>query len=92
MLTRSTICTTHLSTHLLRHQVLPKLHHLYSTRNGDFTPSEHAHLKALDHIRAEGMLSAEKKCCKLSMGTVNFSPEVNLAKKRHWLWQQVVKK
>jgi hypothetical protein len=82
----------HLSTHLLRHQALPKLHDLYSTRNGDFTPAERAQLEALDRIRAEGMLSAEKKCHKLSMGTVDFSPEVDLAKKWRWLWQQVVKK
>ena len=26
------------------------------------------------------------------MGNVEFSPEVDLAKKRRWLWQQVVKK
>jgi hypothetical protein len=38
------------------------------------------------------MLSAEKKCRKLAMGNVDFSPKVDLAKKRWWLWQQVVKK
>jgi hypothetical protein len=43
-------------------------------------------------MRADGMRSAEKKCRKLSMGTVDYSPEVDLAKKRRWLWQQVVKK
>jgi hypothetical protein len=37
------------------------------------------------------MLFAEKKCRKLTMGDVDFSPEVDLAKKRRWLWQQVVK-
>jgi hypothetical protein len=82
----------HLSSHLLRHQVLPKLNHLYSSHNGDFTPLECEHLEALDCIRADEMLSAEKKCRKLSMGTVDYSPEVDLAKKRRWLWKQVVKK
>jgi hypothetical protein len=38
------------------------------------------------------MLHAEKKCRKLAMGNVDFSSEVDLAKKRWWLWQQVVKK
>jgi hypothetical protein len=38
------------------------------------------------------MLCAEKKCRKLAMGNVDFSLEVDLAKKRRWLWQQVVKK
>jgi hypothetical protein len=38
------------------------------------------------------MIHAEKKCRKLAMGNVDFSPEVDLAKKRRWLWQQVVKK
>jgi hypothetical protein len=38
------------------------------------------------------MLYAEKQCHKLSMGNVDFLPEVDMARKRHWLWQQVVKK
>jgi hypothetical protein len=46
----------------------------------------------LDWVRAEGMLCAEKKCQKLAMGNVDFSLEVDLAKKQRWLWQQVVKK
>jgi regulator of sirC expression with transglutaminase-like and TPR domain len=37
------------------------------------------------------MLCAKKKCQKLAMGNVDFSLEVDLAKKRLWLWQQVVK-
>jgi hypothetical protein len=49
-------------------------------------------LEKLDRIRSEGMLWAKKKCRKLAMGNVDFSPEVDLAKKRWWLWQQVVKK
>jgi hypothetical protein len=38
------------------------------------------------------MLFAEKKCRKLAMGLVAFSPEVDLARKRRALWKLVVKK
>jgi hypothetical protein len=37
------------------------------------------------------MRFAEKKCRKLAMGSVDFSPEVDLARRRRWVWQQVVK-
>jgi hypothetical protein len=72
----------HLTTHLHRHKVLSKLHHLYSHRDGDFTPDQQHHLEALDMVRAEGMLYAEKRCQKLSMGFVDFSPEVDKARKQ----------
>jgi hypothetical protein len=70
-----------LKTHMDRHQILLKLHHLYLTRNGNFTPLQRQQLETLDRVRTEGMLCAEKKCQKLAMGNVDFSPEVNLAKK-----------
>jgi hypothetical protein len=81
-----------LSEYMLRHKVLSKLHQLYSSRDGSFTPGERQQLESLDRIRAEGMIHAEQKCRKLAMGNVDFSPEVDSAKKRRWLWQQVVKK
>ena len=74
--------TKRLTDHMRRHKVLTKLHHLYSTRDGNFTPDQRQQLETLDLIRVEGMLYAEKKCCKLSMGNVDFSPEVDLARKR----------
>jgi hypothetical protein len=81
-----------LAQHLQRHKVLPKLHKLYSSRNGTFTGPQQQQLETLDRVRTEGMLHAEKKCRKLAMGNVDYSPEVDLAKKRRWLWQQVVKR
>jgi hypothetical protein len=69
--------------------MLPKLHALYSTQEGNFTPAQQQQLETLDRIQTEGMLHAEKKCWKLAMVNVDFSPEVDLAKKRRWLWQQV---
>jgi hypothetical protein len=80
-----------LKTHMDRHQILPQLHHLYSTRNGKFNPLQQQQLEKLDRVHSEGMLFVEKKCQKLAMGNVDFSLEVDLAKKRRWLWQQVVK-
>jgi hypothetical protein len=70
-----------LSEYMHRHKVLPKLHFLYSTRDGNFTPAQCVQLKSLDRIRAEGMIWAKKKCRKLAMGNVDNSPEVDLAKK-----------
>jgi hypothetical protein len=74
--------TTQLSNHMHKHKVLQKLHQLYSSRDGNFTEEQRAQLKSLDQVHAEGMLYAEKKCQKLSMGNVDFSPEVALAQKR----------
>lgn len=84
--------TKHLTSHLRRHKMLAKLHHLYSTRDGDFSDEQQHQLETLDTVRAEGMLYAEKRCRKLSMGFVDFSPQVDMARKRRWLWKQVVKK
>jgi hypothetical protein len=57
-----------------------------------YIPQGMGNLLLSSGIRAEGMLCAEKKCRKLAMGNVDFSPAVDMAKKRWWLWQQVVKK
>jgi hypothetical protein len=35
-------------------------------------------------------LYAEKKCRKLAMGEVNFSPELNKARQRKLLWKKIV--
>jgi hypothetical protein len=79
-----------LKTHMDRHQILPQLRQLYSTRNGKFNPPQQQQLEKLDRVRSEGMLFTEKKCRKLAMGNVDFSPEVDLAKKRRWLWRRLV--
>jgi hypothetical protein len=74
--------------YMTRHSVLSKLLHLYSTRDGNFMPDEWAQLESLDHVRAEGVIHAEKRCRKLAMGNVDYSPEVDLAKKKRWLWKK----
>jgi hypothetical protein len=82
---------SHLLAHMCRHRVLSKLHQLYVARDGAFTPAQRETLERLDRVRADGMRYAEKKCRKLSMGMVDFSPEVDQARKRRWIWKQVVK-
>ena len=82
----------HLTSHLHWHKVLAKLHHLYSTREGNFSAKQQQQLEALDMVRVEGMLYAEKRCRKLAMGLVDFPPQVDIARKCHWVWQQVVKR
>jgi hypothetical protein len=81
-----------LAEYMTRHSVLSRLHHQYSARDGNFMPDERAQLESLDCVQAEGMVHAEKRCRKLAMGNVDYSPEVDLAKKKHWLWKEVVKK
>jgi hypothetical protein len=49
-----------LQTHMTRHRILPHLHDLYLTQNGNFTPLQQQHMEKLDWIRSEGMLCAEK--------------------------------
>jgi len=52
---------------------------------GPLTPEEAVELEHLDQVRTEGMKFAEKKCRKLAMGEVDFSPEVNRARQRKLL-------
>ena len=81
-----------LTSHLARHKVLPRLHALYLARDGDFTEGQRLALERLDRIRTEGMLHAERKCRKLAMGQVSYSPEVDHARKTRALWHLVVRK
>ena len=81
-----------LTSHLARHKVLPRLHALYLARDGDFTEGQRLALERLDRVRTEGMLHAERKCRKLAMGQVSYSPEVDHARKTRALWHLVVRK
>jgi hypothetical protein len=69
------------------HQLLSNLHHLYQARQGDFTDIQAAKLEGLDTLRCQGMIYAEKRCRKLAMGSVDFSPEVADVRLRWWFWK-----
>jgi hypothetical protein len=47
-------------------------------------------MERIDLIRKEGMLYAKKKCQKLAMGKVDFSPELNKARQWKLLWKKIV--
>jgi hypothetical protein len=69
----------HLMAHLERHWVLPKLHQLYMAWDGNLTHPQLMTLESLDRVCAVRMQFTEKKCRKLAMGSVDFSPQVDLA-------------
>ena len=48
-------------------------------------------LNQIDKIREEGMKKAERKCRKLMMGEVDFSPELNIWGRRMYLWKLVLR-
>ena len=71
-----------LSTFFHSHKLLASLHQLYQMRQGDFTAEQLARLEGLDMLRSQGMLYAKKRCRKLAMGSIDFSPEVVAARLR----------
>jgi hypothetical protein len=46
--------------------------------DGNLTHPQQMTLESLDRVRTDGMRFAEKKCRKLAMGSVDFSPQVDL--------------
>jgi hypothetical protein len=66
-----------LSAHLENHLVLPELHDLYGHLGTRLTEPQQTRLTQLDKVRLEGMQYAEKRCRKLRMGAIDFSPYVN---------------
>jgi hypothetical protein len=79
-----------LSTFFHSHKLLASLHWLYQMRQGDFTAEQLAQLEGLDMLRSQGMIYAEKRCQKLAMGSIDFSPEVAAARLRRWFWKRLI--
>ena len=73
-----------LSTFFLSHKLLASLHQLYQSRQGDFTAEQSEQLEGLDMLRNQGMIYAEKRCRKLVMGSIDFSPEVAAVRLHRW--------
>jgi hypothetical protein len=71
-----------LSNFFITHKMLQSLHRLYAERHGNFTPEQAQQLQGLDILRSQGMRHAEKKCRKLSMGNVDYSPIVSTTRLR----------
>ena len=49
-------------------------------------------LEEIDRIRTEGMLAAEKRCRKLRMGNIDFSPEMSKLKQSWGVLSLIIKK
>jgi hypothetical protein len=65
--------------HFQKHRVLKRLHRVYATSTTSLSTEQEQEMEQIDLIWKEGMLYAEKKCRKLAMGEVDFSPELNKA-------------
>jgi hypothetical protein len=75
-----------------QHKLLGKSHNLYQETQGCLTQDQQERFESIDQVKSEGMLHAEKKCCPLKMGEVDFSPDVNTAKGRCLVWQMIIRK
>ena len=72
---------TALTTHLRRHKVLEKLLSVQAERfaNQALSSDLAARMSQIDKVKTELMRAAEKKCRKLKMGAVDFSPAMAAA-------------
>jgi hypothetical protein len=75
-----------------QHKLLGKSHNLYWETQGPLTQDQQERFESIDRVKSEGMIHAEKKCHPLKMGEVDFSPDVNTAKGRHFVWQMIIRK
>jgi hypothetical protein len=48
-------------------------------------------MEAINRVKTEAMIYAEKNCWSLCMGEVNHSPDVNKARGLRYVWQLVEK-
>eukprot|EP00957_Ditylum_brightwellii_P169168 12876919-Ditylum_brightwellii.AAC.1 len=81
--------TSYLQTYIMHHHLLEKYYAILANPPTSNTASE-LQLNALDKQQGEVMRAAEKRCRKLKMGIVDYSPEVNLLGKQWCVWKMVV--
>jgi hypothetical protein len=69
------------------------LHKYTILQNSPDLPTKvvHDRMEKLDKILSEGMMAAEKRCRKLQMGMIDFSPELNLLGKTWEVWKLIVR-
>lgn len=78
-----------LSNYQRQHGILSILHQMYTTPEGGSSAQQQMQLESIDRQITEGMLYAERRCRKLAMGGVDFSPKVDMAYKAVQLWTLV---
>ena len=76
--------------HLKEHKVLEKLQQVYANIDGWLSPAQITEVECIDRVWVEGMIHAEKRCQKLVMGEVNFSPKIELVHQCKHLWTSIV--
>ena len=76
------------------HRIKARLYLVQELRpaNGPLTELLQDEMEAIDRVTRDSMICAEKRCRKLRMREVDFSPEVNLAGLQALLWKQVYRK
>ena len=71
------------------HKIQKKLHAIYEEANYPLTEDQQQQLEKIAQTKEEIMINAEKRCRKMCMGSVAFTPEVSKAKKTVTLWRMV---
>ena len=74
--------------YLAAHKVYSRIRNLMNTyeARSPLTPAQAKEYKELDRVREAGMLHAEKKCRKLRMGKVQWSPALQKARDTITFW------
>jgi hypothetical protein len=65
---------------LTKHGVYNRIYNLFRNFQSPLTPPQKVEYEALDYLREKGMKLAEKKCRKLKMGGVKWSPTLQKAR------------
>jgi hypothetical protein len=77
---------------LEKQDVLNWLHILEQGITGNITAAQIREYDLLDSLRIQATICAQKRCRKLRMGAVPFSPQLCLAGKKNRAWKLILKK
>ena len=78
--------------YLAQHNLLEEAQELQRKASYPCTSQHETDYNRLDQLRVEGMMEADKKCRKLTMGAIQYTPAYSAARTRIELWSLVVKK
>jgi len=86
-------CTS-LASFCIFHKLEPKLTKLFSMAQNPTTDKAQflSAMENFDRVKAEGMRFAEKRCRRLRMGMIQFSPALNMWRQHIELWRLVIRR
>jgi len=86
-------CRLYSQKHVDHHKLPQKLNQLFVLASSPGTSKQSLllALESFDKVKVEGMKYTEHHCCCLNMGSLQFSPKLNLWQKRCLLWQLVLR-